>query len=113
MLGGIKERRKFERVVLPGEAKIFATSTGGKKIGPVSVLGRGGFQLETKKKFKVGESGSFLLVDPSEGIKREVTGVVRSVAGPSVGFEFEDLTADAAVEVGVMIGKYYSAANGE
>ena len=34
----------------------------------------------------------------------------RMVTPEAVGFEFESLEADAAVEVGVIIGKYYSAA---
>lgn len=108
MLSGLKERRKFERVSLPTKAKIHAETPDGKKLGTVSVLGRGGFQVETKKKHKTGDLREIVLVDESEGINRHVTAIVRNIAGQSIGFEFEDLTADAAVEVGIMIGKYYS-----
>jgi hypothetical protein len=49
-------------------------------------------------------------VDESEEIRRAVEAVVRYVMPDAVGFEYDNLPADAAVEIGVIIGKYYAAA---
>lgn len=106
----IQERRKFERVLLPRGSGTYVTSADGKKVGALSVIGRGGFQVDTTEKFKPGEAYNFVIVDESEGIKRKVWAIPRMVTPEAVGFEFESLEADAAVEVGVIIGKYYSAA---
>ena len=106
-----KERRKFERVSLPATAKAYVTTQDGKRVGPLSVLGRGGFQVDTKEHYKPGEAYSFMIVDESEGIRRGIWAIPRMVTPTAVGFEFESLEADAAVEVGVIIGKYYSAAH--
>ena len=106
----VDERRKFERVVMPENANVYVATPDEKKLGGVRMLGRGGLQVETPRQFKVQEVHSLLLVDLSEGIKRKVRGIVRNIApGGLIGFEFENLDADAAVEVGVIIGKYYSA----
>jgi hypothetical protein len=79
-------------------------------LGPVRMLGRGGLQVQSNRKFEVGEELMLLVIDESEQIRREVEVTVRNVAGSGlVGFEFLHLTPDAAVEVGVIIGKYYSA----
>ncbi len=103
------ERRKFERVVMPHNANVYVATTDEKKLGGVCMLGRGGLQIETTKQFKMDEVHPLILVDTSEGIKRKVRGVVRNIAdGGLIGFEFENLDADAAVEIGVIIGKYYS-----
>lgn len=106
----IQERRKFERVQLPLGARAYVTTSDGKKLGALTVLGRGGFQVDTKQKFNLGEAYNFILVDDSEGIRRGVWAIPRMVTPEAIGFEFESLEADAAVEVGVIIGKYYSAA---
>src|SRR4051812_20786158 len=105
------ERRKFERIILPHMEHAFVTTPDGKQLGDLSVLGRGGFQVDTQSPFKSGDIHDLVIVDKSEGIKREVRAIVRMSTPGAVGFEFEDLTPDAAVEVGVIIGKYYSAAN--
>ena len=94
---------------MPKSAAAYVAGENGRKLGPLSILGRGGFQVDTKKKFKMGEVHKFFIVDKAEGIKREVTAIARNMPVPgSVGFEFQDLDADAAVEIGVVIGKYYS-----
>jgi hypothetical protein len=51
-------------------------------------------------------------VDDTEGIKRPVPAVARYNTPQGIGFEFESLEPDAAVEIGVIIGKYYSATAG-
>lgn len=104
------ERRKFERLNIPESSKAYVATPDGKKLGALTVLGRGGFQVDTKQEFKSGEVKELVLVDKSEGISRKVRGIVRMALPGAVGFEFEELTPDAAVEVGVIIGKYYSAA---
>ena len=106
----IQERRKFERVSLPRGSGAYVTTADGKKLGALSVLGRGGFQVDTTERFNPGEAYAFAIVDDSEGIKRKIWAIPRMVTPEAVGFEFESLEADAAVEVGVIIGKYYSAA---
>ena len=107
-----QERRKFERVAIPATSKTFVVNADGKRVGALSVLGRGGFQVDTTEKFKPGEAYHFKIVDESEGIRRDVWAIPRMVTANAVGFEFESLEADAAVEVGVIIGKYYSASEG-
>jgi hypothetical protein len=104
------ERRKFERINLPRMEHAFVTTAKGKRLGDLSVLGRGGFQVDTQEPFKSGEVHDLVIVDTTEGIKREVRAIVRMSAPGAVGFEFESLDPDAAVEMGVIIGKYYSAA---
>ena len=67
-----KERRKFERISLQGRPSFYVTTQDGKRMGPSSVLGRGGFQVDTTEHYKPGEAYSFVIVDESEGIKRGV-----------------------------------------
>lgn len=104
------DRRRFERVTLPDWAKVYVTDAKGKKLGPVRVLARGGMLVETDAMEELTHH-RLTLVDDAEGISREVRAVVRSSSANGVGFEFDGLDADAAVEVGVMIGKYYSASS--
>src|SRR5690349_15336015 len=103
------DRRRFERVTLPDWAKVYVTDGKGKRLGPVRVLARGGMLVETGEMEELSHH-ALVIVDDSEGIKREIKAVVRSSHPGGVGFEFDGLDPDAAVEVGVLIGKYYSAA---
>lgn len=103
------ERRRFERINIPASAKIHAQTASGKRVGPVRVLGRGGFMVDTPESFELGKKLDLVIVDEAEGIHRKVAAVPRYRQGPGVGFEFHHLDADTAVEVGVMIGKYYAA----
>jgi len=102
------ERRKFERLSIPQSSGVYVCTPDGRRIGWLSVLGRGGFQVETEHPFKVQQRHSLVIVDDSEGIRRPVRATVRSEKGGSIGFEFAELDPDAAVEIGVIIGKYYS-----
>ncbi len=104
------ERRKFERIMLPKAAKVFAETSEGKRFGQVTILGRGGMLVVTAEEFVAGSKHALFLVDDSEGIRREVHAVARYRAPEGPGFEFEQLDPDAAVEIGVIIGKYYSSA---
>ena len=113
MLKAIHERRKFERLNVPKKAGVYVTTLAGKKLGNLTVLGRGGFQVQAKNKFETGQTHDVIIVDESEEIRRQVTATVRSVEGKKVGFEFDDLGPDAAVEMGIIIGKYYTEGNDE
>jgi len=105
------ERRKFERINIPASAKIRLQTASGKRLGPVRVLGRGGFMVDTSESFDLGKRMDVIIVDDAEGIHRKVSAVPRYREGQGIGFEFHHLDADAAVEVGVIIGKYYAAAH--
>ena len=108
----MENRRRFERLNIPGGAGIYATDVNGGRLGHVNVLGRGGCLIETECDFSKGQLTSFIIVDDSEKIRCPVKATVRDVApGGRIGFEFQELDPDSAVEIGVMIGKYYSAAN--
>ncbi len=102
------ERRKFERVNIPANARIHLRTPSGKQIGPVRILGRGGLMADTQESFELGKKMELVIVDPAEGIHRSVSVLPRYRLGEGIGFEFHHLDADAAVEIGVIIGKYYS-----
>jgi hypothetical protein len=105
-----EERRRFERVNLPVSSNVEVRTDDNHALGAVRMLGRGGLQVQSSRKFSIGEEHRLLLIDESEEIRREVNAIVRNVAGSGlVGFEFQNLSPDAAVEIGVIIGKYYSA----
>lgn len=105
------ERRQFERIQLPKSAKVFAETNEGKRLGAISILGRGGMLVTTSEDYVAGSLHELFLVDESEGIRREVRAVARYRTQEGMGFEFDQLDPDAAVEIGVIIGKYYSAAH--
>jgi PilZ domain len=99
-------KRKFERVALPGSAPVFAEEEG-RRLGRVNSLGRGGMMVETTRNF-VGQSPHrMLIIDEGEDIRCEVVAVALYRHGDGVGFEFPSLEIDAAVEIGVILGRYY------
>jgi hypothetical protein len=105
-----EERRRFERVNLPGNSNVEVRDDDDHSLGAVKMLGRGGLQVQCSRKFSIGDEHRLTLIDESEDIRREVEAVVRNTSGSGlVGFEFLNLSPDAAVEIGVIIGKYYSA----
>jgi hypothetical protein len=104
----VDERRRFERIGVPYEASVFVLDKKGKRAGVVRQLGRGGMMIEPEGEFKKGKSYTLVIVDDSEGIRRKVDLVVRYADPRHVGCEFQKLDADAAVEIGILIGKYYS-----
>jgi len=103
------DRRRFERVNMPDSAKVYVTDEQNARLGSVKVLGRGGMLIKTEKPLDPGSHRSMYLVDDSEGIRRELHAIVRYNSSEGCGLEFENLEPDAAVEVGVIIGKYYAA----
>lgn len=102
------ERRRFERISLPEGAKVYCEDHQGKRLGAVRILGRGGLLLATKEHLGEGAIQHLTLVDEPDGIRRPVRAIVRYVRPDGVGLEFAGLDPEAAVEVGVIIGKYYS-----
>jgi len=106
------ERRRFERLEIPGTAGVTVNFADGKNAGSMTVLGRGGMRVDSPHKFKSGDVYELVIMDESEGIRRAVKATVRDVTPSGAGFQFEDLDPDAAVEIGVIIGKYYSAPHG-
>ena len=109
----LDERRRFERLAIPNEADVKVYTENGELVGNMTVLGRGGMSVQTKKLYKLGDTHSFVIHDSSEGIRRTVKVTVRDTTAPLVGLEFQELDPDAAVEIGVIIGKYYSAPHGK
>jgi hypothetical protein len=104
-----KNRRKYERVQLPESAGIYATDDQGNRMGPVRELGLGGMLVDTTVICHEGDMLSLVLVDESEGIHRPVKTISCYKAPGGVGFHFHTLEPQAAVEVGVIIGKHHSA----
>ena len=103
------DRRRFERVNMPDSAKVYVTDEQNTRLGSVKVLGRGGMLIKSEQPLATGSHKSLYLVDDSEGIRRELHAIVRYNSEEGTGLEFENLEPDAAVEVGVIIGKYYAA----
>ena len=104
-----QERRKYERVKLPASAGIYATDDRGQRVGPVRELGLGGMLVETTLKCHQGDMLTLVLVDESEGIRRAVKTVSCYATDGGVGFHFHTLDPQAAIEVGVIIGKHHAA----
>ena len=104
------ERRRFERIDLAYSAQVQVLDTRGKRLGVVRQLGRGGFMMEPEKSYaKDGKIYKFTIHEPQEDIRVPVTAKVRHSDARYAGFEFVDLDADSAVELGIIIGKYYEA----
>lgn len=104
------EKRKYERVTLPSTAPAYLEDPTGKRLGILRVIGQGGLFCECDPQlYRAGQVILLRIVDPSEGIERNVNCVVRYTEEAGVGFAFDDLGPDSAVEIGVIIGKYYSA----
>jgi hypothetical protein len=105
------ERRRFERVEVHAKAAVYVTNSKGAKQGDVRQLGRGGFLITTKDdtKFKQDKKQSFVIVDRHEDLSVHVHATFCYFLRGCAGFEFNDLDADAAVKVGILIGKYYVA----
>jgi hypothetical protein len=99
-------KRKFERVVLPPDAPVFAEEDG-RRLGRVTSLGQGGMMVETTRNFMGQSPHRMIIVDEAEGIRREVVAVALYRRDANVGFQFPSLDVDAAVEIGVILGRYY------
>lgn len=104
------EKRKYERVTLPPDAEAYLEDANGRRLGLLRVIGQGGLFCECDPKiYRAGEMVQLRVVDPSEGIERNLSCEVRYTEDKGIGFAFDDLGPDSAVEIGVIIGKYYAA----
>ncbi|HTD21318.1 MAG TPA: PilZ domain-containing protein [Terriglobales bacterium] len=103
------ERRRHERVAVSYTSQVHVTDDKGKRVGVLRQLSRGGFMIEpeTEKEFKEGKKYKLMLVDRSENIRLTVKVVVRYADIRRAGFEFDGLDISSALEIGIMIGKYY------
>jgi PilZ domain-containing protein len=102
-----EEKRRFERIDIAPTARILVMDDG-KKVGELRQLARGGFSMKTDKSYeKDTKTHLFTIVEPGEDIHVDVKARIRFVERGHAGFEFVDLDADAAVDVGIIIGKYY------
>lgn len=103
------EKRKYERITLPPTAQAYLEDPTGKRLGMLRMIGQGGLFCECDPQFyRPGQVVLLRIVDPAEGIERNVNCVVRYTEDRGVGFAFDDLGPDSAVEIGVIIGKYYA-----
>jgi len=104
------ERRKFERIDIPYSSQVLVLDSKSKKVGVLRQLGRGGFMMEPERTYtKDGKIYKFIIHEPLEDIRIQINARVRYADPRFAGFEFVDLDADAAVEIGIIIGKYYEA----
>jgi len=102
------ERRKFERVDIGHNAHVTVLGAGGEKLGVLMQLGRGGFMMAPRKPYtKDGKTHQMTIHEPDEAIHVEVQARVLYSDPRFVGFEFVELNPDAAVEIGIIIGKHY------
>jgi hypothetical protein len=103
------ERRRHERIDVSYTSQVHVTDEKGKRVGVLRQLARGGFMMEpeTEKEFKEGKKHKLILVDRSENIRLLVKVVVRYADIRRAGFEFEGLDINSAIEIGILIGKYY------
>ena len=105
-----EERRRFERVDIAHQSQVLVLDGKDRKTGILRQLARGGFMMEPEKTYtKDGKTYKFVIHEPQEDIRVQIHARVRYADPRYAGFEFVDLDADSAVEVGIIIGKYYEA----
>jgi hypothetical protein len=102
------ERRRFERVDIARSSQVLVLDRERKKAGILRQIGRGGFMMEPQQPYsKDGKTHIVTIHDSGENIDVKVHVRVLYANQNFVGFEFVDLDANAAVELGIIIGKYY------
>ncbi|MGZ4822481.1 MAG: PilZ domain-containing protein [Terriglobales bacterium] len=105
----LNERRTFDRVPIPATANIFADDEEGNRLGRVRMIGRGGFLLETNRRFPPAEVLLFTIIAERDNVRRQVYAEQRYTSpNGHVGFEFRSLDPEATVEIGVLIRKYFA-----
>lgn len=102
------ERRRFERVDLPAGSGLHVTDRRGKRLGMLRQLGRGGCSILPERSLKRDKRLKIFLVCESEFIHRPLEVIVRYADDDRVGLEFASLDADSAVDIGILIGKFYA-----
>jgi len=104
-----RERRRHERVSVAPGSKAYVTDAKGARLGKLRMIARGGLLMASTQKFPKGKEIAVHIVDEAEGIRCPVRAQVRYSGGEGVGLQFVDLEAGAAVEIGILIGKFYAA----
>ncbi len=105
---GAAERRRFERVKIAYSKQVLVLDEKGAKVGYLRQLGRGGFLMQPESVFpRDSKIHKLIIHEPQEDLKVQVQARVRYADPRGTGFEFVDLDADTAIEVGIIIGKYY------
>ena len=100
-------RRRHERVDVDFHAQVKVYDKKSKKVGILRQLARGGMMLEPDRPFKSGRKEELIIVDESEHIRVLVRCIVRYGDMRRVGLEFEGLDANTAIDIGILMGKYY------
>ncbi|HLW51354.1 MAG TPA: hypothetical protein VKW06_00800 [Candidatus Angelobacter sp.] len=101
-------RRRFERVDISQEAQVVVYHVTGKKAGLLRQLARGGFSMEPDRDYSQDNKiYNFTIHDPLENIRVTVNARPRSAGQDYAGFEFVDLDANSAVDIGIIMGAYY------
>lgn len=101
------ERRRWERVDISYEAGVRVSDPKGNLLGTLRQIARGGMMLEPEKPFKPRKKYKLLVSDEDEKVRFQVNALCHYDNGRFAGFEFVDLDPDSAVDVGVLMGKYY------
>ena len=103
-----EERRRFERVDITHQAQVLVLDSKGRKTGVLRQLARGGFMMEPAKTYSEDSKiYTFTIHEPSEDIRVRVNARLRFSDQQYAGFEFVDLDPESAVQLGLIIGKYY------
>lgn len=104
------QRRKFERVDVPSEAQVQVLEPNGHVAGVLLQVGRGGFMMEPMSDFTSdNKTHKLTIYDRHEDIRVKFSARILYVEPGMAGFQFTDLNADNAVELGILIGKFYEA----
>jgi hypothetical protein len=106
------ERRNHQRVNVAPGARVHITDAKGGRLGKLRMIARGGLLMASSREFPRGKVLSLHIVDEAEGIHCAVRAQVRYSGSEGAGLQFVDLDPGAAIEVGILIGKYYAANGG-
>jgi len=103
-----QERRRFERVDIGHDAQELVLDSDLQRAGVLRQLARGGFLMEPVTAYEDSDAvHAFVIQEPTENIRVDVMARHRYTEGDVAGFEFVDLGPQAAVNIGIIIGKYY------
>ncbi len=106
----MEERRQYDRVRIPASARIHVEDREGNRLGRIVMLGKGGCQLQSSRRFPAGVPVSLVLVAELDGVRRTLSALqIFTLPEGEVGFEFRDVEPEAAVEIGMLVGKYFPA----
>lgn len=85
----------------------------GHTVGTLRQVGRGGFMMEPDSTFtNDGKAHKLTIYDQHEDIRVKFDAKILYVEPGMAGFQFTHLDANNAVELGILIGKFYEANRG-